>query len=202
MYRFFVAGLLFSLSMLANAQGYIGVAAAKSNVGIDCAGKTLCDHKGFGAKLYAGTKMSAGDPVDAVEVGVMNFGKSRSSALVNYDDVNTPITGISTLREVSTVGLVNALTFSGVLNFTVTDGLVLTTKMGVAYVSSTVRTYVDGAPNGSVTATKFKPYLGLAASFSVDENVKLVGSYDLTVFDVDGKKSHAGMMGLGAEVQF
>ncbi|MDO9237848.1 MAG: hypothetical protein Q7U28_17655 [Aquabacterium sp.] len=198
MYRFFVAGILFSLPMLANAQGYVGVAAAKSNVGIDCAGKTLCDRKGFGVKLFAGAKLSAGDPVDAVEVGVLNFGKSRSSVLVDYVDVEN----VSHLKDVSKVGLVNALTFSGVLNFTIADGFVLATKMGVAYVSSTVRTYVDGAPNGSVTATKFKPYLGLAASFSVDENVKLVGSYDLTVFDVDGKKSHAGMMGLGAEMQF
>lgn len=200
-------------SVAAQAQGYVGAVAALSSVGVDCSNTLSCDKKGRAVKLYAGTKLAGNNQIDfgvgkltSIEFGMINFGKAESSRgqVFNAYDPNNDGNGGTgdVLRVVSRVGTANALTLAAVADFPVTNEFSLAAKLGVAYVSSTLRTYVDGVANGSETETKLKPYLGLGASLSLADTFKVVGSYDLTAFDVAGRKSRASALGVGAEISF
>jgi hypothetical protein len=215
MYRFVVASILCLAPFMSHAQGYVGAVAALSSIGIDCADKLSCDKRGRGIKLYGGTKLSPNNRIDigsigsisAIEVAAINFGKvstTENSApytvvdtTINFSVSDTPVT-----RAVTKTGTSNALAIAAVADFPIVTDLVLSLKLGAAYVSSTLRTYVDGVENGSVTETKLKPYIGLGLSYAIVDSVKIVGSYDRTGFDVDGRKSHSSNIGLGAEIGF
>lgn len=210
MYRFIFVGFLSVFAIASQAQGYVGAVASLSSIGIDCANKLTCDKKGFGARFYAGSKLSAENQIDfqfgkidAFEVGVSNFGKASSTYIRTYTITDVVNGGTTTQdRTISTVGTANALTFAAVANMPVTTELAVLAKLGVAYVSSTARYYVDGVANASETETKLKPYLGLGASMVVFDSLKIVGNYDVTAFDVAGRKSRASSFGLGAEMSF
>ena len=192
------------------AQGYVGAVASLTSIGIDCADKLSCDKKGFGLRLYAGTKLAPENQYDfqigkvsAIEIGVLSFGKASSSYDQSYTAADLVNGGTYTLnRQVSKVSTANALTVSAVAEMPVSSEFAFLAKLGVAYVSSTTRTYIDGASNGSETATKLKPYLGLGASFLIMDSLKVVGNYDVTAFDVAGRKSRINSLGFGAEMSF
>jgi len=214
MNRFTAAGVLgtvFLVSPVSHAQGYVGAVAALSSVGMDCSDTLSCDKKGHGFKMYGGTKLSPANQInlggfgkiDAVEVGVLTFGKFSSSVPVSYPVYDPDTGGSTTQNRVSSSSYTsNALTVAAVANFPILSDLAFSLKLGAAYESSTIRNYVDGAGNGSDTSTKLKPYIGLGLSYAVLNSVKIVSSYDRIAFDVAGQKSNASMFGLGAEIGF
>lgn len=194
------------------AQNYVGAIAALSSLKIDCSSKDFCDTKGFGLKLYAGARLAADNQVDlgiakidAMEVGLINFGKASSRYAKEYlvPNPDTNAGGVvPQLRTVSTTGTANAITVAAIANTPLSDDIAFSLKFGVAYVSSTQRTYLDGVTDGGVTETKMQPYVGLMAKYNIAESIKLVGSYDWTRFDMAGRKSSLGALGLGAELSF
>lgn len=192
---------------LAVAQGYAGAVVALTKLGADCAGMMSCDTKGHGVKIYFGSKLIKSDQfdfgvgvVDAVEFGVMSFGKGAVNYSKEYvDAVNG---GPNIVAAATTVNTANALIASVVARVPLFEGANFLVRPGVAYVSSTQRYYVSGIQNGSETATKFKPYLGLGFDFSPMDGVKFVGSFDWTKFDVASQKSNLTSLGLGAEIGF
>lgn len=205
-----IVAFSFCLSSAATfAQGYVGAVAALTSIGLDCSGQTNCDKRGFGVKFYAGSKLSASNQidlgigkVDAVEVGVINFGKASSQFTAGYT-YEDPVLGLTpATRVVHQVATANALTAAVVLNAPVTTDFALSARLGGAYVSSTVKKYVEGAGDGSVTSTKLKPYVGFSASYNIVDSIKLIGSYDATRYDVLGHQSWLSLLGLGAEMSF
>lgn len=201
-----VSALGFCLAQSVEAQGYVGAVAALTSVGLDCSGHDTCDKKGFGVKLYAGSPISKENRVDlgvgvvdAVEFGLINFGKGGGAHTVTYIDLNS---GSPFDQSVSTVGTANAIFGAFVARFAVVDTISLLVKPGLAYVSSTQRYYIGSNSNGSETATKLQPYLGFGAELNVDSKFKLVGSFDWTRYDVGSKKSNLTSLGLGAEIGF
>ncbi|MGC4059591.1 MAG: outer membrane beta-barrel protein [Aquabacterium sp.] len=213
MYRYVVAGALSAVAFSSQAQGYVGAVAALSSIGVDCAEKASCDKKGHGAKIYAGSKFDTANQFDLggvgkdvwIEVGVVSFGKAATSELGYYyivDPVNGGVLTDPISRQISKTATANALTVAAVAEFPIVNNLEFSLKLGAAYVSSTMRTYIDGVENGSLTETKLKPYIGLGVSYVVMNSFKIVGAYDHTSFDVDGRKSHVSNIGLGAEIGF
>ncbi len=207
MFKYVVVGAL-SICFVhsASAQGYVGAVAALTSVGLDCSGHDTCDKRGFGIKLYAGSPISKENAldfgvgvVDAVEFGLVNFGKGSGSHTVTYVDLNT---GNPFDQAVVTVGTANAIFGAFVARFPLADSIAVLAKPGLAYVSSTQRYYIGSNSNGSTTSTKLQPYLGLGAEVAVASKLKLIGSFDWTRYDVASKKSNLTSFGLGAELGF
>lgn len=208
----FVAAFVLSLTgVAAFAQGYAGVVAALSSVDAGCSDQLSCDKKGHALKVYFGTALAKGNQIDfgigklqSVEVGLIAFGKGAStSTTVLYDGNTDPADPAShivvpTSRSITA----NALTLAGAAKFPIVDDLAVVAKGGLAYVSSTIRYYTQGGQNGSETATKLKPYLGLGVEFEAMKGFRIVGSYDWTKFDVADQKGSLKALGLGAEIGF
>lgn len=191
---------------VAAAQGYVGAVAALTKLGSGCSGTLSCDTSGVGAKVYFGSKLSKESrfefgvgEIDAVEFGVMSFGKGSYTYNKDYVDGST---GDPFTLNASTVNTANALVASIVARVPLFDGASFLVRPGLAYVSSTQRYYVAGAQNGSQTETKLKPYLGLGLEYSLTDNFKVVGSFDWTRFDAASQNVNLMSLGLGAEVGF
>lgn len=206
MKKVFVACSLMAACVSAMSQGYVGAVVALSRVDGACGGQDTCDQRGHAVRAYFGTPLSAENQIDfgvgkisAVEVGLIGFGKGRSSGQASYTpDVNNPPVSVPTQRSTTS----NALTFAAVARIPVAGDLSGVLRAGAAYVSSTVRYYVNGVENGSETATKLKPYLGLGLEFEAMKGFRIVGSYDWTKFDVSDQKGGLKAFGLGAEIGF
>lgn len=188
------------------SQGYAGAVVALSKIDGACQGQETCDHRGRAARVYFGSNLSAARQIDlgigkiaAVEFGLMSFGKGGSTGQGTYTmDVDVGPVVLPTQRSTTA----NALTFAVASVFPFGGGVSGVVRTGAAYVSSTVRYYVNGVENGSETATKLKPYLGLGLEVDVVDNVKIVGVFDWTKFDVAGSSSSLHSIGLGAQVGF
>jgi len=218
MKKVIVSCVLFAACSTAMSQGYMGAVLALSKIDGACAGQDDCNsdrHHAF--KVYFGSPLAQAHQIDlgvgkvsAVEVGIINFGKGRSAGhtsvpeldangLVITDNNNVPIlTNAPTARSTTA----HALTLAAVSTFPIGGGVTGVVRTGAAYVTSTVRYYVQGAENGSETANKLKPYLGLGLEYDVVDNVKIVGAFDWTKFDVAGNTSNLKSFGLGASVGF
>lgn len=202
----FIAAALFAAVGSSSAQGYMGAVVALTNFSASCTDPLVCHDKGHGIKLYAGSRLDKEyqldigvGKIDAVEVGVVNFGKGRLNYSQQFIDANT--SNVYAV-DAATVNTANALIGAFVMRMPVVDQLAFLVKPGIAYVSSTQRYYVQGVQNGSETATKLKPYLGLGVEYGIVDNVKIVGAIDWTQFDVAGQKANIYSFGLGAEVGF
>lgn len=206
MKKMMIAAAMAVFCGVAAAQGYVGAVVALTKLGSGCSGTLSCDTKGVGAKVYFGSKLAKESrfefgfgAVDAVEFGVMSFGKG--SYTYNKDYVNGS-TGTPFTLDASTVNTANALVASVVARMPVFDGVSILVRPGLAYVSSTQRYYVAGVRNGSETETKLKPYVGLSVEYSVMDKFKVVGSFDWTRFDAASQKANLTALGLGAEIGF
>lgn len=205
MKKVIVSCSLFLACSAAMSQGYMGAVAALSRIDGACDGQDSCNHRGRSFKIYFGSPLSEAHQIDlgigklsAVEVGLTGFGKGGSNGQFIYNDPDAgPVT--MTAQRSTTA---NALTLAAVSSFPFGGGVAGVVRTGVAYVSSTVRYYVNGVQNGSETATKLKPYLGLGVEFEVVDNLKVVGAFDWTQFDVAGNKSSLKSIGLGAQLGF
>lgn len=198
------------LSVPVYAQGYFGAVAALSSTGLDCSSTRSCDKKGFALKIYGGTKLTPSSQVDlgiarldAVEFSAINFGKIGSTASATVKRYNSDTFAIDdVVVDASTVNTVNAITAAAVLNAPVTSELGLAARLGMAYVSATSRRYVDGVSNGSETQTKFQPYVGFSAMYSITDAIRLVGSYDFTRAPFVGRTANVSAYGVGAELTY
>lgn len=209
MNRFFLGFAIFTATTLANAQGYVGAVRSFTNIGYECPPGMNCDKSGHGWRFYGGTKLSASKQidlgigkVDSVEVGYLKYAQVISSgqATVDYlNDVGDPATRIApTALRIQA----DALTLAMVARFPLVDQLSASARLGVAYVSSTVRHDLDGMTNTSETTTKLKPYVGFGVEYDIPSVVKVVGTFDLTKVNAGGFSGNARMIGLGAEKSF
>jgi len=206
MKKLMIASAMVVYGGVAAAQGYAGAVVALTKLGSGCSGTLSCDTRGVGAKIYFGSKLAKESrfefgfgEVDAVEFGVMSFGKG--SYTYSKDYVNGA-TGVPFTLDASTVNTANALVASIVARVPIFDGASILVRPGLAYVSSTQRYYVAGVQNGSETTTKLKPYVGLGLEYSLVDKFKVVGSFDWTRFDAASQKVNLMSLGLGAEIGF
>lgn len=207
-----VATAFFSLVPVAYSQGYAGAVYSFTNVDFGCSSAGGCDKSAKGWKFYGGAALSPKNTVDfgigkisAFEVSYFQFGRARTkdatATEVYYDADNT---GLNATRVVPAQysADTNALSVALVAKIPLVDQVAFSVKAGAAYVTSTYRTEVNGQSRGSETASKLKPYLGLGVEYDIPDLIKLIGTFDITRFDVAGHKGNASMFGLGAEKAF
>lgn len=196
-------------STASNAQGYVGAVRSFTNIGYDCPQGMTCDKSGHGWRFYGGTKLSASSQIDlgigkidSIEVGYLKYAQVVSGGQTTIDYLNS--VGEPDTRVVPTALRIqaDALTLAMVARFPLIDQLSASARLGVAYVSSTVRRDLDGMTNTSETTTKLKPYVGLGVEYDIPSIVKLIGTFDLTKIDAGGFSGNARMIGLGAERSF
>jgi hypothetical protein len=208
MKRIVVAAMLAGLGSVACAQGYAGAVLSLSRLDFGCVDGNTCDEKGRGFKIYAGSKLSPGrtlnlgiGKLDAIEVSYLKFGKAKASGskeIMFYEDSFVFPFPVDTTET----ALADALTLAAVVHVPVVDQLTAVGRLGVAYVSSTLRSTVDGKTMGATTSNKFKPYAGLGLEYGIPNVVKVVGSFDWTKYEVNDRKGNAKMFGLGVETNF
>lgn len=210
MKKLIIASIFVSGLTAAHAEGYAGAVASLTSIGGGCDSRLAeCDKKGFGVKVYFGSKLTGArqldlgiGKIDAVEAGFVNFGKIQSQGMIQLPDV-TDALGINLVpSRATTSATANALVVAAVAHVPVADDFTGVVKLGGAYVSSTVRYFIEGASDSSKTATKLQPYIGLGFEMALASNIKLVGSYDWTRFSVEGQKGSLGAFGMGAQFGF
>ena len=211
MKRLMIAAALGGFVSVACAQGYAGAVRSLTRVALNCPSGESCDTRSKGMKLYAGTKLSPSNVVDfgigkveAVELAYMSFGKAVATGgtmpLTEYDEPNDAYITRNAPATYKTYA--DALAVALVARMPVSDEAAFTARFGLAYVSSTYRTELDGRRHDSKTETRLKPYIGLGFEYAVIPALKLVGTYDKTTYDADGRKASLSMFGLGAEASF
>jgi hypothetical protein len=181
------------------AEGYAGAVAALSRVDFGCTPGYSCDYKGHGGKLYAGTQLSANNSLDlgvgkldAVEFAYLKFGGARAS--LPAPDAFNPALHESALTD--------AVAVAAVAHFPVVDQFAIVAKLGVAYVSSTLRKAQDATSLGESTENHVQPYGAIGLEYAIPNVVKIVGSLDMTRYKVGSRKGNARMIGIGAETNF
>jgi hypothetical protein len=208
-----VAIALGGLTTIASAQGYVGAVRSLTNVGFDCAEGLTCDKSSKGWRFYGGTKLAPNNSLDfgigkvnAVEVSYMRFGHATlnggSRQMSSYVYVGINGIPVTVTQSLSYMAEADATSVAAVAHLPIFDQFALSARLGLAYVSSTFRTSVDGRVDSSKTESKFKPYIGLGFEYDIPSIVKLVGSLDMTKYDVNGYNGSMRMIGLGAEKTF
>lgn len=213
MKRLIAACYLAGVSSVALADGYFGAVLALSKIQSGCSAGYKCDQVAIGGRLYGGTKLKPSQVVDlgglgsinAMEVGYIRPGNGKSSGnkvIQRYNsDINVSaveVVSVPATERVEATAIYAAL----VSNFPLDAQTSLNAKLGVAYVSSTLHSSVEGVSDGGQTATKFKPYLGLGAAYSIGDGLSLTGSFDFTQYDVVGRKGNITALGFGAQKSF
>jgi outer membrane protein W len=91
------------------------------------------------------------------------------------------------------------LILAGVVRGVLLDDLSAVAKFGTAYVTATKRYEHAGVSSKSSTASKFKPYLGLGLDYNLGAGFSLTGTFDYSMYEVDGTKGSISSFGVGAE---
>jgi hypothetical protein len=217
MKKFILGFALFSLAGSVFAEGYVGFAKSKGKISYDCNSGLDCKKSADLLKFYAGTKLDDRNQVDiagfakieAVEFGYWRGSKPYGAGLVTqsyYDDANGTIlyndpTNTNYVPVKYSIGF-DSLIAAGVIRVPVVDDLSAVLKGGVAYVTATKRYELGGASSRSSTASKFKPYLGLGVDYKVLDGLSLTGSFDYSMYEVDGTKGSIKSFGVGAEYAY
>ncbi len=179
-----LASLLVGAAGGAFAQGYAGALVGISNFKISsdysC---TDCDKSGTAVKVYAGGDIA---PHAAVEIAYIDFGHASGTL------------GPSGFPGVLPVKLrANAFVVAGVAKWEVYPKFTVAGKAGLAVVRSSLA-------GGGVEErnSRGQPYGGLALDYEFMKNLRVVGHYDLTKYEVDSEKETLYQLGLGIQSQF
>lgn len=211
MKRLFVVAAMSAAVSSVHAEGYAGAILALTRLDIPCEASVPCDRKANGGRIYFGSRLSDASridfgvgAIDAVEFGYMKLGaaKTEGSATTYKFDPDDPAVVNSVLVPATVKTQADALTFAAVMHFPVTTNLSFAARAGAAYVTTTVKRTQDGLSSGSRSESHLRPYVGLGVEFDIPQWVKVVGTFDATQFEVNGKKGSAQLMGLGLEKAF
>ena len=208
-FKSIIALALAAGSSVACAQGYVGAVVALSNLDLSCQTGRKCDDSGNGWKLFGGTRLeqplvSLGRAhVNVVEVGLMRFGKA-SDQFTRRISINN---GQGTVEQVNVPAAetvsVNALTFAMGATISLAQRASLVPKVGLAYVSATSRSSVNGISQGSETKSSLQPYLGVSLGYEAVQGVTVNAGVDWTRARTEDRGgASALLMGVGASVAF
>lgn len=194
----------------AYSQGYVGAVRSLSNIDFQCSDDINCHKSAQAWRLYGGMKLESKSVVDlgvgrmdAVEISYMRFGSAYSGGTRTVGVVsNQQGAVVQVVKDVVYTAQADALSASLVARFPVVGDFNVLGRLGLAYVSSTLRAEVGGISDSSQTATKFKPYAGLGFEYEIPSVMKIVGSMDWTRYDVAGRSGALRMIGVGAETSF
>lgn len=190
-----------------SAQGYVGAVMALSKLSNACTTGFRCDDaRGTGFRIFAGHRftdaealqLGGGVRINRVEVSGLRFGKQsalgqRTKFLEDSATIQVPVS-----EQVSATALVVA---AGT-DYQVHPGIILVGRLGLAYVTATVATTVDGRGDGSKSQNAIRPYVGAGVEYLLPDDIRFIWNLDWTRYSVDGRSGSATQLGLGAAVSF
>lgn len=164
----------------ASAQGYVGGTVGFSNFSVDCPGGTNCDTQDTAFKVYGGFTVA---PHVAIEVAYIDFGSTTSRT--NFGSLNYYTVDSS------------ALVLNGAYRWDFSPKWAGIARLGLASVSSDLNGL---AGNDSDSAINL--YAGFGIEYSVAKNLKIIGAFDLTTFEVGGSDGSLNSISGGLQFSF
>jgi hypothetical protein len=219
MKKFFLAAALCAVASSALADGYVGGVRSKGRISYECNSGLDCKKSAELLRLYAGARIDARNQIDlggvakidSFEFGYWRGNKPSASGLAKMMYYDENVDGGNVLPDNPlnnnfvpvryAIGF-DALVASAVARAPLVDDLSAFLKLGLAYVTATKRYDMNGASNKSWTASRFKPYLGLGLDYKIADGLSLTGSFDYSLYEVDGTKGSIKSFGVGAEYAY
>ncbi|MGH6648925.1 outer membrane beta-barrel protein [Aquabacterium sp.] len=162
----------------ASAQAYVGGTVGFSNFSVDCPFASDCDTQDTAFKVYGGFTLA---PHISIEAAYIDFGGTSVSTLgVGTGNID-----------------VSAFVVNGAYRWDFSPKWAGIARLGLANVSSDpsgVR-FIGVGSDSSI-----KLYAGLGIEYAVAKNLKIVGAFDLTSFEVRG--SDGSLNALSGGIQF
>jgi hypothetical protein len=199
----------FLFSSQVSAQGYAGALITMSRVADGCIERQVCDQTSMGLRAYAGSTVAPEESlrfgnvrVASFELGLMRTGKASSSGDTTkrvIDDGGEPV---SVPAKADAQIRATAMTAAAVFEAPIVPQIMVTGRLGLAYVSATADFQVDGVSIRSRTENVLSPYAALGLGFMLSDRVKLVGSVDALRYRVAGQSGVIRQIGFGAEARF
>jgi len=182
-HAFILAALLAATAAHADQQAhaYVGVAAGKSHLSIDCTGSTSCDKTDTGGKLVGGYNFGNGF---GLEAGYVSFGQ-----------------GSGTDGTISATIKPTAITLGGVFALPLSNEWGMNLRLGAARVKTKVEG-VLGTARATESETTTKVYAGVGVTYAVSQTVKLELAVDSTQGQIAGDKGTLRLVTVGATFAF
>lgn len=212
MKKVFAGAVLSCLSLVAGAQSYIGGTVGAPSFKIDCSGATLCDKgKDAALKVYFGAKfedkhvirLGSSLTIDAVEMGLMSFGRAKVVAEREFPVADEDTGAISNVVKTSE-NLIRARAIAAAIvgRWQIAQPAAVLLRVGGAYVTASADESINGVSNGSAVESKLKPYVGLGLEYDLAGVLKLTAGWDVTQYETGTFKGTLSMWGLGVQKDF
>jgi hypothetical protein len=204
MKNIFAIALLVVLAQTANAQSYGGASISYNKAAKGCATNSVCSASPVGGSLYVGAKMSDSLQadlsvlgVDSVEAGLFTLGQKSSRYTTR---VGTGLSAVTTNYREHVES--NALYAAAVGRMVVAGGVNLTGRLGLAYVSSTLKTVANGISMGATTSNRIAPLLGVGVDYDILDDLALVSRFDFTRRSVANYSSNVFSLSAGVQYKY
>lgn len=162
-----LAAATLALSGAASAQNYALVGVGKSTHDLDCAGATTCDDSGTATKIFFGHKYT---PNLALELGYMNFGKTRAADA-----------GLGLDLKVDGFGVGGAFHHDFAPNWN------FVARLGLAQMKAKA-TATLGASSATDSDSSAQLYGGLGLGYRLSKQMTLGAHWDFTRGEIAGEK--------------
>lgn len=204
MKNIFAVALLALLAQTVNAQSYGGASISYNKAAKGCATNSVCSASPVGGLVYVGAKLSDSLQadlsflgVDSVETGFFTLGHKSSRYTTR---VGTGLSAVTTNYREKVES--NALYAAAVGRMVAGDGINLTGRVGLAYVSSTLKTVANGISLGATTSNRLAPFLGVGVDFDVLDDLALVSRFDFTRRSVANYSSNVFSLSAGVQYRY
>ncbi len=162
----------------ASAQAYVGGTVGFSNFSVDCPYGASCDTQDTAFKIYGGYTVA---PHVSIEAAYIDFGTTSISAF------GFGAGGID----------VSAFVLNGAYRWDFSPKWSGIARLGLANVSA------DGSGLvGNVSDSNIKLYAGFGVEYAVAKNLKIVGAFDLTSFELRNSDGSLNSLSAGLQLAF
>lgn len=145
-----------------------------------------CDPNDTGFKVYGGFNITSHI---AVELGYIGFGSATMTG--SFSGIPFKETWES-----------NAWVLNGAWRFDMTPKFGGVVRVGLANVSSEGTLSVQGTYADSASGKKIAPYAGFGLEYTLVTKLKAVAAVDITTSEIQGNKSTAALLSIGAQYGF
>lgn len=187
------------------AQSYAGALIAFTKFHGGCEAGLSCSSKPLGMKLFAGTRLPddtaikfGSGAIDIVEVGAVRFGSRSGRGIGQAVDADDNVFDVPVKTKLTADGVYIA---AGA-HLPLIDRLTFTPKLGLAYVTTSLKGFADGSSMGSVSENHIAPYGSLGLEYAGPYDIKLTATVDWTRAKTQGVSATASLIGIGAAVGF
>jgi OmpA-OmpF porin, OOP family len=157
----------------ASAQAYVGGTVGFSNFSVDCYGTTTCDTQDTAFKIYGGIPLA---PHWSVEAAYIDFGSATAS-----------VGPFSAALDVS------AFVVNGAYRWDFSPKWAGVARLGLANVSADFL---------NASESNIKLYAGFGIEYAVAKNLKIVGAFDLTSFELSNDDGSLNSISGGVQFSF